>query len=70
MSFQYDVEIAKTKTGAVDVDYYYLEARRLRSEYLVYLTGKAVHGFKRFCVAVLDANKSVTNMFMTKNMVK
>ncbi|EPJ45674.1 MAG: hypothetical protein OFPII_26890 [Osedax symbiont Rs1] len=70
MSFQYDVEIAKTKTGAVDVDYYYLEARRLRSEYLAHLIGKSVHGFKCFCVAILDANKFVTSMFLTKNLVK
>jgi hypothetical protein len=70
MSFEYGVEVAKTDTGLINVDYYHLEARRLRSEYFGLAIKSGIKSLKNMFVSPAEINTSAVNMFMTDKLAK
>ena len=70
MTFQYDVEIAKTKSGAVDLDFYIAEASRMRSEHLKATFKSAVKAVRKIFISKRDISHSATNMFLVEKLAR
>ena len=70
MSFQYDVEIAKTQSGAVDLEFYKAEASRIRSEHLTAIFKSAVKAVRKLFISQRDIANSSTNMFLVEKLAR
>jgi hypothetical protein len=70
MSYQYDVEIAKTQAGTVDLDFYKQEASRLRSELLLKMIKSSYASIKNACSSLVNVNTSPANIFLLEKLAK
>ncbi len=70
MTFKYDETIVTTESGALDLEYYRIEANRARSEFLLACLKKAHASTKNFFKAMIKFNGSPIDNFLLQKAVK
>ena len=70
MSKQNHQEIFSTESGIVNVEYYRLEASRLRSEYLLTLFKSAQASLKKLFVSKKVSNESAIDIFTIEKLAR
>lgn len=61
MSNSYEIEIVKTQSGALDLDYYRAEANRMRSECLKDMLIASIRGIKNLFTVKKDLSSLTVN---------
>ncbi len=70
MTHNYEETIVTTESGAIDLDYYRLEANRARSEFLLACLKRAFTSTKSFFKAMAKFNGSPIDSFLLQKTVK
>lgn len=70
MTNQSSDQLVRTKSGAIDVEYYHREANRLRSVFLLKLITKVYSAVKSHLLALTKNNTSAANMFLIEKLAK
>ena len=70
MSNQNNQEIFSTESGIVNVEYYRLEASRLRSEYLLTLFKRAQTSLKKLFGSNKVSNESAIDIFTIEKLAR